>query len=435
MTLPKTRDRIIVETLEEYNEKIAAMESNLQAFVESGERIKMQSCVSGVFGNVNIDTGRIYSHQIKKSLTISAWTRIYKEYKLEQLFSPKEKEKFKRWLEDCEEFTLENVISKFGEHVSDPKGAILKAMAEVFSGLDQAYKSHERVKIGVKGLPKRVVISSISDYCYGWGYDKILAILNALAAYQRKPLVSHEEIQRLLNKGELQIDLYYIDGKQIIWDRGVWLKRFKYGNGHLFFDETTLVDINKALAEYYGDVLPDVQTRESNSKNTSVSKDLQYYPTPNAVIEVLLDDIHFKKTDKVLEPSCGCGRIMDKIRDVGADVYGIEVDYGRATESRNKGHKVHVANFLDTVPEAKYDYVIMNPPFYGKHYALHVKHALRFLKNGGKLKAILPATARYDHGILEGRWIDLPVGSFRKSGTNINTTILTIEVSNAPKKT
>jgi hypothetical protein len=96
---------------------------------------------------------------------------------------------------------------------------------------------------------------------------------------------------------------------------------------------------------------------------------------------------------------------------------------------------VHVANFLDTVPEAKYDYVIMNPPFYGKHYALHVKHALRFLKNGGKLKAILPATARYDHGILEGRWIDLPVGSFRKSGTNINTTILTIEVSNAPKKT
>lgn len=40
------------------------------------------------------------------------------------------------------------------------------------------------------------------------------------------------------------------------------------------------------------------------------------------------------------------------------------------------------------------------------------------------LISVLPVTARYDHGLLQnGRWIDLPVGSFRESGTNINTTI------------
>ncbi len=85
-----------------------------------------------------------------------------------------------------------------------------------------------------------------------------------------------------------------------------------------------------------------------------------------------------------------------------------------------------LANFLETVPTGDYDRVIMNPPFYGRHYAKHVDHAMKFLKPGGTLTAVLPITARYDHGLLDGRWNDLPVGSFSESGTNINTTVLTM---------
>lgn len=51
---------------------------------------------------------------------------------------------------------------------------------------------------------------------------------------------------------------------------------------------------------------------------------------------------------------------------------------------------------------------------------------MKFLKPGGELVAILPATARYDHGELADlppRWDDLPVRSFRESGTNINTAV------------
>jgi 2-polyprenyl-3-methyl-5-hydroxy-6-metoxy-1,4-benzoquinol methylase len=425
VNLPKTKDRIIIETLDEYEEKLENIDVNIAAFEAAGERLKGQLCVYGVYGQEHLDVGKVYSHKAKQSLLRSAWLRIYTAYNLEKLLSPNEKKKFDQGLNDLPPFTYENVLATFGGYIENPKEAILQSLAEVFSGLDQSYKSHEKVRVGVKGLPKRVIISSINNYCYGWGHDKIVAILNALAAYQRKPLVSHAEMSTLLKGGEL-LENKFDDDKQTHWNRGVWLKRFKNGNGHLFFDELTLVDINKALSEYYGDVLPDVQTRESNSRNTNLSKDLQYYPTPSVVVDCMLDDIYFRPTDKVLEPSCGCGRIMDKVREKGADVYGIEVDYNRATEARIKGHKVQVANFLETVPEAKYDYVIMNPPFYGKHYALHVEHALKFLKEGGKLKAVLPATARYDHGLLNGWWTDLPVGSFKKSGTNINTTILTI---------
>ena len=118
--------------------------------------------------------------------------------------------------------------------------------------------------------------------------------------------------------------------------------------------------------------------------------------------------------------------LLDALRDAGAKPFGIEVDGARAAEAREKGHAVQRANFLETVPTGDYDRVVMNPPFYGTHYARHVEHALRYLHPNGVLTAILPATARYDHGLLSGSWEDLPVGAFSESGTNVNTCILTL---------
>jgi hypothetical protein len=262
--------------------------------------------------------------------------------------------------------------------------------------------------------------------------------LNALAAYQHKPLVERREIMELFSdenallqdrEFEKPVSLYNDTKEKIkVHARGVRLRRFSNGNGHLFFEPDTLRDINLALAEYYGDVLADCSEEkpEQQRASTAVSKDLQYYPTPKAVVDRVLGNIYLQKGDKVLEPSCGCGRFLDALRKSGADAVGIEVDPGRVAEARAKGHKVMMANFLETVPTGDYDRVIMNPPFYGQHYAKHVNHALKFLKPGGTLTAILPVTARYDHGLLDGQWQDLPVGSFSESGTNINTTVLTI---------
>jgi tRNA1(Val) A37 N6-methylase TrmN6 len=98
--------------------------------------------------------------------------------------------------------------------------------------------------------------------------------------------------------------------------------------------------------------------------------------------------------------------------------------------TRAKGHKVMFANFLETVPDASFDAVVMNPPFYGRHYAKHVRHALKFLKPGGTLVAVLPATAHYDHKeFTSGSWQDLPVASFASSGTNVPTGYLTLRAS------
>lgn len=408
--------RKLSDFIAEYDFKKENIPNAVADFEQAGTNLRAASCISGTWGNTQIDTGHIYDRTLESSLLKSAWRHTYNYLQIDRLASAEDKKKFEQAMENPIPYTIENIRATFANFILDPRGNILRGLAEVFCSLDQAYKSHEKVKIGVKGLPKRIIMSGFGGYS-SWGEDRLRDVLNALAAYQGKPLVEYAEINAIRKNGDA-----------LKAERGVYLRRFANGNGHLFFEPDTLNDINRALAEYYGDVLPDHSGEKPTEKqaSTAVSKDLQYYPTPIAVVEKVVSELYIQKGDRILEPSCGCGRFMDALRKEGASVLGIEFDAARANEARAKGHNVLIANFLETVPTGDFDRVVMNPPFYGKHYAKHVEHALKFLNNKGTLTAILPATARYDHGLLKGEWHDLPVGSFSESGTNVNTTVLTI---------
>ena len=216
----------------------------------------------------------------------------------------------------------------------------------------------------------------------------------------------------------------------------VWLKRFANGNGHLFFGPVILKSVNEALAEYYGEVLPDCpEARPDRAASTAVARDLQFYRTPTQAADLLVDRAEPRTGMKILEPSCGDGAIMDAVKRFAQRkninslrIVGVEVSAGRALAAKAKGYAVQVANFLQVTPTADFDMVLMNPPFYGKHYQKHVEHARKFLKPDGVLYAILPITAVTDHSYVEpgrgwDKWKDLPAGSFAESGTNINTGI------------
>jgi hypothetical protein len=428
--------RNLRDIVDEYDEKLANIPQAISNFEAAGTALKSAACISGTWGETSLETGSIYEHRVKESLLKSAWRHVYNGLNISSIASAADKRKFEQAMTSPAPFTLDNIRATFGDYILNPRANILRGLAEAFSDLDQAFKSHDKVKIGVAGLPKRVILSGCADWYSGWGSNRVRDVLNALAAYQRKPLVTSDEIRELFKDEAALITDREIENphainkgeKTQLRARGVRLRRFSNGNGHLFFEPDALRDINLALAEYYGDILADCSEDKPDQQRpgTAVSKDLQYYPTPKAVVERVMNDLYLRQGERVLEPSCGCGRFLDAIRAKGADVVGFEVDPGRAAEARAKGHRVMLANFLETVPTGDYDRVIMNPPFYGKHYAKHVNHALKFLKPGGTLTAILPVTARYDHGLLQGRWDDLPVGSFSESGTNINTTVLTI---------
>lgn len=439
------------QLVEEYERKAAALEGALQTFEASGDALRMAATIGGTWGNVSINTGNVDLRQLKRSLLCSAWKHVYEVLQIDRLASAKDKRRFEQSIADPAPFTLDNIRATFGHYIADPRGSILRGLAEVFSDLDPAYKSHEKVKIGVAGLPKRIVIASVGGFG-SLGKDKLESVINALAVYQGKPLVTWPELDALLKDGEALLATGEVADPHRRRDethktisvigRGIRLKRFQNGNGHLHFEPDTLADINRALAEFYGDVLPDAHDDEVPKKADSraVSKDLQYYPTPVAVVKEVLNDLGDIKGLYILEPSCGCGRFLDAMRARGAKCLGIEVDPGRAEIARSKGHSVMTKNFLETVPTGNFDRVVMNPPFYGRHYAKHVAHALGFLKPGGILTAILPATARYDHGIITDEWAakhraklsawtawkDLPIGAFAESGTNINTCVVQI---------
>lgn len=442
----------IDDLLAEYLDKEANIKVAIAAFEEAKKAIEMAGVVMGTYvGPLITGTGAyVHENQMRRQLLQSAWKAVYNRLPIDRIASANDKRKLEQMLADPPPFTIPNIKEQFGPYFENPRRHILRGLAEVFCSLDPAYKSHTKVKIGVKGLPKRVIVPNVGGYG-SYGRDRLRDILNALAAYQGKPLVEYRELSLLMEDGDaLRVDREVPKGRtkherdqteetEAIIGRDVWLRTFGNGNGHLYFGPEALRDINRGLAEFYGDVLPDVDPdAPEKAPSTAVAKDLQFYWTPPSVISAALDlanvpDIpqwrhNPPKPERILEPSCGDGRILDELRRRGHSTLGIEYHAGRAAQAKAKGHSVVTANFLECPPSPDFDTVVMNPPFYGRHYVKHVRHALKFLKPGGVLVAILPATAHYDHKELEGEWRDLPIASFADAGTNVPTGLLRIRV-------
>ncbi len=447
------RQSTVLDIIAEYEKKIENVEGAVKAYDDACTAVEMAGTIMGTYVNpVLRGKAYVYADDMRKNLRASGWKALYNRCQIDRIASAKDKKLFERTLADPPELTFDNAKATFGPYLENPRLHILRGLAEVFADLDPAYKSHSKVKIGVKGLPKRVILNNVGGYGHShgsYGRDRLRDILNALAAYQGKPLVEYNELSLILEdgdalrvtrevpKGDTSRQRANADETETIIGRDIWLKRYANGNGHLYFGEDAQRDINMALAEFYGDVLPDAEDEDAKPRaGTAVSKDLQFYWTPQEVIDRALEfagvynlkewTYNPPEPSRILEPSCGDGRIMDAIRARGHRAFGVEYHAGRAAEARAKGHSVLTANFLEQPAKPDFDMVVMNPPFYGRHYVKHVRHALKFLKLGGTLVSILPATAHYDHGELDGEWRDLPVGSFAEAGTNVPTGMLKI---------
>lgn len=162
----------------------------------------------------------------------------------------------------------------------------------------------------------------------------------------------------------------------------------------------------------------------------------QYFPTPAAVVQRLIDLAQLESGMRVLEPSAGSGAIAGAVAARGAVVDCIEQDPGYAAVLTDAGHTVRVADFLTVPAEPRYDRVIMNPPFTRGADIAHVEHALRFLAPDGLLVSVMSwtvteetrTTARF-RALVEARGGTVEAvgeGAFRESGTDVPTVIVTI---------
>lgn len=128
-----------------------------------------------------------------------------------------------------------------------------------------------------------------------------------------------------------------------------------------------------------------------------------FFPTPAAVIAVMLEQVGDLTGLDVLEPSAGKGNLVQAAFNAGAKTVRVFEVVPKLLGYLERFVKVpplpacmvsQNADFMDRMPPTQHagvDVVLMNPPFEKDQAPKHVLHALSWLKPGGKLVAVMPA--------------------------------------------
>lgn len=126
-----------------------------------------------------------------------------------------------------------------------------------------------------------------------------------------------------------------------------------------------------------------------------------FYPTPEKLIDKMLDGLEWKMIHTILEPSAGKGNIVEALREkqkfnnkwyttIKLDIDCIESDENLRAVLKEKNIRVVHDDFLTYDTMKEYDLIIMNPPF-----SNGCKHLLKALelqqRNGGAVVCLLNA--------------------------------------------
>jgi len=183
----------------------------------------------------------------------------------------------------------------------------------------------------------------------------------------------------------------------------------------------------------------------------AAGNDLGFYPTPPTLAVYAVSLAGIRPGDRVLEPSAGTGSLVDALVAEGARVTALELQGDRAAYLRAawapRGVNVRAGDFLAYMAEnladdgGPFDAVVMNPPFSvgGRRYTDvdHVRHALRLVRPGGRVVAIMaPTTPTRDDAKTRSfreeirawrpTWEPVEPKRFRLSGTDVPTVLLTL---------
>jgi len=117
----------------------------------------------------------------------------------------------------------------------------------------------------------------------------------------------------------------------------------------------------------------------------------QFYPTPERLARIAVDLADIEDHHTCLEPSAGMGGLADLMpKD---RTHCIEVSPLHCKVLESKGHNVTQADFLAWSGDPV-DRIVANPPFSEGRWQAHTQHAATMVKPGGRLVAILPASAK-----------------------------------------
>ena len=378
-------------------------------------------------------------HWIKcltESVDRSVWRHLITMTELERLMDRKARDDFSRELEECPpEVTPENCFATLVSLAGQSDVIFKRGIANIFSALDRRFRTHDGFKVGSK-----IILSRAFSEHGGWNHysrhnETLRDIERTFYTFDGKPHCEYND--SFVNKIP-----FFRNGQDIIEDEYFKIRVFLNGNAHIWFKRDDLLKkVNLQLADYYGAVLGDGQPKETHEAKRSHAKNFGLFETPKTVVDAMIEEARIEPQMTVLEPSAGRGRIALSAVKAGALVTAIEIQHKVYQELlQNVPGRMHHADFLDLFAAniGTFDRIIMNPPFYQQADIDHVLHAIHFLKPGGRLVAIMSASAEfsetkkaiYFRSIVEqhgGTFHDLPAGTFKESGTMVNTVRLTLD--------
>lgn len=146
---------------------------------------------------------------------------------------------------------------------------------------------------------------------------------------------------------------------------------------------------------------------------------------------------------RVLEPSAGTGNLIAAVSEAAKsdcasggfrtsfDLVAVEVNLNLAHALAAKFPQADIrrTDFLTCNGDlGKFDRIVMNPPFERGSDIEHIKHAMTFLADGGRLVAICANGPRQREELepLCDEWHDLEPGTFKESGTMVNAAMIVI---------
>ncbi len=195
---------------------------------------------------------------------------------------------------------------------------------------------------------------------------------------------------------------------------------------------------NRSLAAHVfnGDCAERVDEAVIAGEVTDFQKLYQFYETPPELACRMVAMAGVQEGQQVLEPSAGRGAILKALPQT---VHRTAVELNPSmVEIKALADSAHYTDFLQCNGElGTFDMIIANPPFRNGQDVDHVRRMFESLKQGGVIVSVMSPAWQYrtDRKHADFRaWLEgldhevesLPEGTFKSSGTNVRSVLVTI---------